>query len=77
FLDEEKPVASTPFQAFEDMLEDNISSRTGNLVVPDLGAEVMNDVNSSSEPVRLEDLQRILSNIGSGGSSGDPDEGNY
>eukprot|EP00258_Populus_trichocarpa_P032015 XP_024448034.1 26S proteasome regulatory subunit RPN13-like [Populus trichocarpa] len=67
FLDEEKPVASTPFQAFEDMLEDNISSRTGNLVVPDLGAEVMNDVNSSSEPVRLEDLQRILSNIGSGG----------
>jgi hypothetical protein len=44
-----------------------IALRTGNLVVPDLGAEVMNDVNSSSEPVRLEDLQRILSNIGSGG----------
>jgi hypothetical protein len=33
--------------------------RTGNLVVPDLGAEVMNDVNSLSEPVKLEDLQRI------------------
>ena len=40
-----------------------IALRTGNLVVPDLGAEVMNDVNSSSEPVKLEDLQRILSNI--------------
>jgi hypothetical protein len=41
--------------------------RTGNLVVLDLGAEVMSDVNSSSEPVKLEDLQRILSNIGAGG----------
>ncbi|KAJ6862811.1 hypothetical protein NC652_039621 [Populus alba x Populus x berolinensis] len=71
FLDEEDPDASTPFQVFEDMLEDNISSRTGNLVVPDLGAEVT----SSSGPVKLEDLQRILSNIGGGGSSGDPDEG--
>ncbi|KAL3598183.1 hypothetical protein D5086_006101, partial [Populus alba] len=40
---------------------------TGNLVVLDLGAEVMSDVNSSSEPVKLEDLQRILSNIGAGG----------
>ncbi|KAG6736685.1 hypothetical protein POTOM_060430 [Populus tomentosa] len=71
FLDEEDPDTSTPFQVFEDMLEDNISSRTGNLVVPDLGAEVT----SSSGPVKLEDLQRILSNIGGGGSSGDPDEG--
>jgi hypothetical protein len=41
--------------------------RTGNLVVLDLGAEVMSDVNSSSEPVKLEDLQRILSNISAGG----------
>ncbi|KAL3566509.1 hypothetical protein D5086_031924 [Populus alba] len=71
FLDEEDPDASTPFQVFEDMLEDNISLRTGNLVVPNLGAEVT----SSSRPVKLEDLQRILSNIGGGGSSGDPDEG--
>jgi len=44
-----------------------IALRTGNLVVPDPGAEVMNDVNSSSEPVKLEGLQRILSNIGVGG----------
>nr|TKS08957.1 adhesion regulating molecule family protein [Populus alba] len=63
FLDEEDPDASTPFQVFEDMLEDNISLRTGNLVVPNLGAEVT----SSSRPVKLEDLQRILSNIGGGG----------
>jgi len=40
-----------------------ITLRTGNLVVPDLGAEVT----SSSGPVKLEDLQRILSNIGGGG----------
>ncbi|KAJ6857720.1 hypothetical protein NC651_039213 [Populus alba x Populus x berolinensis] len=67
------------------MLEDNISSRNGNLIVPDLGAEVMSDVTSSSGPMKLEDLQRILSNIGGprdvmihvAGSSGDPDEGNY
>ena len=37
------------------------------IVVPDLGAEVMSDVNSSSKQVKLEDLQRILSNIGVGG----------
>jgi len=37
------------------------------IVVPNLGAEVMSDVNSSLEPVKLEDLQRILSNIGVGG----------
>ncbi|XP_011017850.1 PREDICTED: 26S proteasome regulatory subunit RPN13-like [Populus euphratica] len=42
---------------FEDMLKDNISSRIGNLVVPNLGAEVMSDVTSSSGPVKLEDLQ--------------------
>ncbi|KAG6741128.1 hypothetical protein POTOM_056616 [Populus tomentosa] len=86
FLDEEEPDASTPFQVFEDMLEDNISSRNGNLIVPDLGAEVMSDVTSSLGPMKLEDLQRILSNIGAeggprdvmihvAGSSGDPDEG--
>ncbi|KAJ6863492.1 26S proteasome regulatory subunit RPN13 isoform X1 [Populus alba x Populus x berolinensis] len=43
-LMKEEPDASTPFHVFEDMLEDNISSRTGNLVVPDLGVEVMSDV---------------------------------
>jgi hypothetical protein len=37
------------------------------IVVPNVDAEVMSDVNSSSEPVKLEDLQRILSNIGAGG----------
>lgn len=40
-----------------------MACRAGNLVVPNLGAEVISDVSSSSGPVKLEDLQRILSNI--------------
>ncbi|KAL9377114.1 hypothetical protein Peur_031234 [Populus x canadensis] len=62
-LMKEEPDASTPFQVFEDMLEDNISSMTGNLVVPDLGADVMNDVGPRDVMIYV------------AGSSGDPDEG--
>lgn len=40
-----------------------MSSRAGILVEPNFGAEVSSDVTSSSGPVKLEDLQRILSNI--------------
>ncbi|KAH8479705.1 hypothetical protein H0E87_031464, partial [Populus deltoides] len=69
-LMKEEPDASTPFQVFEDMLEDNISSRIGNLVVPDLGADVMSDVTSLSGPVGPRDVM-----INVAGSSGDPDEG--
>lgn len=36
-------------------------------MVPNLGAEVISDVTSSSGPVKLEDLQRILSNMGPAG----------
>ena len=43
-------------------------SRAGNLIIPNLGAEVTSDVTSSSGPVKLEDLQRILSNIGPAGT---------
>ncbi|XP_065847976.1 26S proteasome regulatory subunit RPN13 [Euphorbia lathyris] len=75
FLAEEEPDASAPLQVSEDMVEDDISSRAGNLVLPNLGAEVTSDVSSSSGPVKLEDLQRILSNIGQGGSAEDPDGG--
>ncbi|OMO53228.1 26S proteasome complex ubiquitin receptor, subunit Rpn13 [Corchorus capsularis] len=67
FLGEEEPDASAPLQVSEDMVEDDISSRAGNLTVPNLGAEAISDVTSSSGPVKLEDLQRILSSIGSGG----------
>ncbi|KAI5584269.1 hypothetical protein POPTR_006G078800v4 [Populus trichocarpa] len=74
FLDEEEPDAAAPLQVSEDMLEDNVSSRAGDLVVPNLGAEAISDVTSSSGPVKMEDLQRILSNIGARGGSGDPDE---
>lgn len=38
--------------------------RAGNLVVPNLGADVTSDVTSSAGPVRMADLQRILSSIG-------------
>lgn len=41
--------------------------RAGNLTVTNLGAEAISDVTSSSGPVKLEDLQRILSSIGPAG----------
>jgi len=44
-----------------------ITFRAGDLVVPNLGAEAISDVTSSSGPVKMEDLQRILSNIGARG----------
>ncbi|KAJ4869387.1 26S proteasome regulatory subunit RPN13 [Raphanus sativus] len=49
----------------EDMAEDDVSSRAGNLVVPNVSTEV-SDVSSSSGPVKLADLQRILNNLSSG-----------
>lgn len=62
----------------DDMAEDDISSRAGNLVVPNLSTEA-SDVSSSSGPVRLVDLQRILNNLsgsgGPGGITGDEEEG--
>nr|XP_027071482.1 26S proteasome regulatory subunit RPN13-like isoform X3 [Coffea arabica] len=74
FPGEEEPDASVP-QPSEDMAEEeDISSRAGNLVGPSMGAEASGDVTSSG-PVKLADLQRILSNIGSAGEAGDPDAG--
>nr|VDC80681.1 unnamed protein product [Brassica rapa] len=60
----------------EEMAEDDVSSRAGNLVVPNVSTEV-SDVSSSSGPVKLADLQRILNNLSSGpaGITGDEDEG--
>ncbi|KAK3221190.1 hypothetical protein Dsin_008215 [Dipteronia sinensis] len=75
FLNEEEPDASVPLQVSEDIVEDDVSSRAGNLVLPNIGAEVISDVTSSSGPVRLEDLQRILSNIEPSDIAGDPDGG--
>ncbi|XP_042497709.1 26S proteasome regulatory subunit RPN13 isoform X2 [Macadamia integrifolia] len=72
-LDEEEPRASIPLQMSEmseDMVEDEISSRAGNL-----GGEATMDVTSSSGPVQLADLQRILSNIGPTDATGDQDGG--
>ncbi|KAJ0857345.1 putative proteasomal ubiquitin receptor Rpn13/ADRM1 [Helianthus annuus] len=50
------------------------NSRAGNLVGSSTGAEVISGV-SSSRPVKLADLQRILSNIGPSGEAADPDGG--
>jgi len=41
--------------------------RAANLGIPNLGVEATSDVTSSG-PVKLEDLQRILSNIGPAGN---------
>ncbi|KAK9097671.1 hypothetical protein Syun_024716 [Stephania yunnanensis] len=79
-LDEGEPETALQMsEMLEDMAEDEISSRAANLVGPSFGAaEVTSDVTSSSGPVKLEDLQRILSNIGHGNmfyGAGDPDRG--
>ncbi|CAN1340419.1 26S proteasome regulatory subunit RPN13 [Linum perenne] len=65
FLDDEPDTSA--LQTSEDMVEDEISSRAGNLVTSNIGSDAMNDVTSSSGAVKLEDLQRILSNIEPGG----------
>ncbi|XP_039064199.1 26S proteasome regulatory subunit RPN13-like [Hibiscus syriacus] len=70
----EEPDASEALLVSEDMVEDDISSRAGNLSVPNLGAEAISDVTSSLGPVKLQDLKRILSSIGPA-VAGDPDGG--
>ncbi|KAG7642159.1 Proteasomal ubiquitin receptor Rpn13/ADRM1 [Arabidopsis suecica] len=72
----EEGLAAAITEELEDMAEDNTSSRAGNLVVPNLSSEV-SDVTSSSGPVKLADLQRILNNLSGGpvGIAGDQDEG--
>ncbi|XP_051149192.1 26S proteasome regulatory subunit RPN13 [Andrographis paniculata] len=70
--EDDEPDASAPIQGLEEMVEDDVSSRAGNLVGPSLGAEVTSDVTSAG-PVKLEDLQRILNNIGSAVQAEDPD----
>ncbi|CAH9128479.1 unnamed protein product [Cuscuta epithymum] len=57
-----------------DVVEEDISSRAGNLVGPSMGTEATSEVTSSG-PVKLADLQRILSNIGSSDDAVDPDAG--
>ncbi|XP_014508640.1 26S proteasome regulatory subunit RPN13 [Vigna radiata var. radiata] len=73
-LGEEEPEGSLPLQVSEDMAEDDITSRAANLGIPNLRVEATNDVPSSGR-VRLEDLQRILSDIGPADSIVDPDGG--
>lgn len=58
----------------EDTADDDISSRAGNLV-ESMTADLAGEVTSAAGPVRLEDLQRILSAIQPSGSASDPDAG--
>lgn len=44
-----------------------LNCRAGNLIGPSMGAEGVSDVTSAPGPVKLSDLQRILSNIQSEG----------
>ncbi|XP_022883061.1 26S proteasome regulatory subunit RPN13-like [Olea europaea var. sylvestris] len=73
-LDEKEPDASVPSSISKDIAEEDISSRAGNLVGPGMDAEGTSEVTSSG-PVKLADLQRILSNIGSADEAGDPEAG--
>ncbi|CAJ1937176.1 unnamed protein product [Sphenostylis stenocarpa] len=73
-LGEEEPDGSLPLQLSEDMAEDDIPSRAANLGIPNLSVEATSEVPSSGR-VRLEDLQRILSNLGPADSIVDPDGG--
>ncbi|WVZ99825.1 hypothetical protein U9M48_045068 [Paspalum notatum var. saurae] len=58
----------------EDTADDDISSRAGNLVDQSMTADLACEVTSAAGPVRLEDLQRILSAIQpSSGGAADPD----
>ncbi|WVZ54741.1 hypothetical protein U9M48_005495 [Paspalum notatum var. saurae] len=60
----------------EDTADDDISSRAGNLVDQSMTADLAGEVTSAAGPVRLEDLQRILSAIQpSSGGTADPDAG--
>ncbi|KAG9131008.1 hypothetical protein Leryth_006715 [Lithospermum erythrorhizon] len=66
FPDEEEPDASIAPQNSVEMIDEDIPSSAGNLVLPSMGGEASSGVTSSG-PVKLADLQRILSNIGSSG----------
>lgn len=74
FPGEDEPEASAPVENSDDMVDDEVSSRAGNLVGPSMGTDATSDVTSSG-PVKLADLQRILSNIGSTDEFVDPDAG--
>uniref|UniRef100_A0A0D9WKK7 Uncharacterized protein n=1 Tax=Leersia perrieri TaxID=77586 RepID=A0A0D9WKK7_9ORYZ len=59
----------------EDTADDDISSRAGNLVDQSMTADLAGEVTSAAGPVRLEDLQRILSAIQPSDAVADPDAG--
>lgn len=65
-IGEEDAEASIPMhmsEISEDTVDDDISSRAGNLVDHSMAGELAGEVTSSAGPVKLADLQRILRNI--------------
>ncbi|KAM0864821.1 hypothetical protein ACQ4PT_043676 [Festuca glaucescens] len=59
----------------EDTADDDISSRAGNLVDQSMTSDLAGEVTSAAGPVRLADLQRILSAIQPSDVTADPDAG--
>jgi hypothetical protein len=59
----------------EDTADDDISSRAGNLVDQSMTSDLAGEVTSAAGPVRLSDLQRILSAIQPSDVMADPDAG--
>ncbi|KAK8583989.1 hypothetical protein V6N12_068241 [Hibiscus sabdariffa] len=55
----------------------NVIEDSWKLDCSNLGAEAISDVTSSSGPVKLEDLQRILCSIGPAEIAGGPDGGDF
>ncbi|WOL10602.1 regulatory particle non-ATPase 13 [Canna indica] len=77
-MGEDEAEASVPPQmsdTSENTVEDDFSSRAGNLVDQTMASELGGEVTSSARPVQLADLQRILRSIQPPDATEDPDAG--
>ncbi|KAI4376845.1 hypothetical protein MLD38_014558 [Melastoma candidum] len=72
---EVEPDVSASLPASENTIDDDISSRTANLIGPSRSAESVDRASSLGGPVKLEDLQRILGSIENADAAVDPDGG--
>ncbi|CAL9206782.1 unnamed protein product [Musa hybrid cultivar] len=77
-MGEDEAEASVPPQMSDmsdNTVEDDFSSRAGNLVDQNIAGELGGEVTSSARPVQLADLQRILRSIQPADAIEDPDAG--
>ncbi|URD83043.1 Adhesion regulating molecule [Musa troglodytarum] len=77
-MGEDEAEASVPPQmsdTSDNTVEDDFSSRAGNLVDQNIAGELGGEVTSSARPVQLADLQRILRSIQPADAIEDPDAG--